>query len=452
VSRLVSLLIALGLLIHPSASQALDATGLRAGMSYQEASTWHEQFMEGERTKQDIRASYREMIRNSPVGERGLQRIYRNFSADTLDPTIPGVDRTIRMQYSGSPQQRKGYRREWLYADAIYRDRRFTVVALDQPSMNDLRRTDKDLVLRHAKTNTPVRVEVKDVSLKSQIRNQAKLKLQIDGMALEHRRTGEKQVWINRRPVSTAISAYGVSRGVVVLGNVATGSIRSPTQVPIARALDVVDRSVATSGPSISRARGFRVVFSGAQIGAGVLLLYESAPTVYAEAIRLQGSSEGEAPSWLSIAEHGSTTLAGGTMVVSGGALLGGFYASEAVAGSLGTIGQWGGVTALGLLLTAEGFNYARYHSGEISSREFWTRQWILGASLGGATLGSWIGGSLGVITIGEPTIFSTLGGFLGAVGGNQLGRTTARWYYDWKFAELDEAFGAAVYARYGPH
>lgn len=421
-------------------------------MSYQEASTWHEQFLEGQPAKRDIRAAYREMIRNSPVGERGLQRIYRNFSADTLDPTIPGVDRTVRMQFSGSPQQRKGYRREWLYADAIYRDRRFTVVALDQPSTSDLGKTDKDLVLRHAKTNTPVRVEVKDVSLKSQVRNQAKLKRQIDGMALEYRRTGETQVWMNRRPVSTAISTYATSRGVIVLGSVATGSVRAPNQLQMNRALDVVDRSILVKDRPVSRTRGFRGVFSGAQLGAGLLLLYESAPTLYAETINMKNAPEGRAPSWLSLAEHGSTTLAGGVMVVSGGALAGSLYAGEAAAGSLGTFGEWGGVTAVGLLLVAEGFNYARYRSGEISSRDFWTRQWILGASLGGATLGSWIGGSLGVATIGEPTILSALGGLVGSFGGGYLARTTARWYYEWKFAEWDEAFGAAVYARYGVH
>lgn len=449
--RLAFATMTLGVLASGVDVYASDKTGLRSGMTYQEVTTWHEQFLEGEPTKRDMRTAYREMVRISPLGDRGVNQIYRNFSENTLDPTIPGVDRTIRMQFSANPQQRKGYRREWLYADAISRDGRFVVEALDQPFQGGLGRTDKDIILRHKLSNTPIRIEVKDVSLQSQIRNETKLKRQIDGMAHEYKKTGEKQVWINRRPISTAISAYAASRGVMTFGNVRTGQVQNANQIPIKSALDLFERNITKSKLTASRARAFRSVLSGAQIGAGALLLSESLQAAYAEATSATEGSGRQSARWLGIAQYGSTAMAGGTMMLSGSALTGSLWVGEATtAETLTGLGQWGGVAAIGFLVLAEGFTYARYTSGEISSREFWTQQWILGTSLGGATIGSWIGSSVGLATIGEPTILSTLGGVMGSVGGNQIGEWTATWYYGWRFAELDAAFGSAVYARYG--
>jgi hypothetical protein len=442
--------LALAALTSGTNVHAFDASGLRSGMSYQEVTTWHEKFLEGEPSKQDMRNAYREMVRASPLGDKGLNQIFRGFAADTLDPTIPGVDRTIRMQFSANPQQRKGYRREWLYANAISHDQRFVVVELDQPVRGDLGRTDKDIVLQHKKSNTPVRVEVKDVSLPSQIRNDEKLKRQIDGMAHEYKRTGEKQVWLNRRPIATTISTYAASRGVIAMGNVSTGRTYQSNHMSIKSALDLIERDIAISSLTASRSRAFRSILSGAQIGAGAFLLYESVPAAYAEVLSAHQLSGGEQNNWLGLAQHGSMAMAGGTMMLSGGALTGSLYATEAAAETLAGLGQWGGVAAIGFLVLAEGFTYARYSSGDISSREFWTQQWILGTSMGGATIGSWLGGSIGLVTTGEPTIFSMLGGFVGAWSGGQLGQMTASTYYGWKFAELDDAFGMAVYARYG--
>jgi hypothetical protein len=449
-NKLAIAILAIGAVGSGANAYAFDTTSLRSGMSYQEVATWHELFMEGGPSKWDMRSAYREMVRVSPLGDRGLNQIYRNFSASTLDPTIPGVDRTVRMQFSANPQQRKGYRREWLYGDAISRDGRFIVEGFDQPFQGEFGRTDKDIVLRHRPSNTSVRVEVKDVSPQSQIRNEAKLKRQIDGMAHEYKRTGEKQVWINRRPISTTISAYAASRGVMALGNVSTGQFQQTNQIPIKSALDLIERDITRSRFTASRARALRSVLSGAQIGAGAFLLYESVPAAYSEARSIHEGAGEQSTNWLGLAQYGSTAMAGGTMMLSGSALTGSLYATEAAAESLAGLGQWGGVAAIGFLVIAEGFSYARYTSGEISSREFWTQQWILGTALGGATIGSWLGGSAGLLTTGEPTILSTVGGFIGAWSGSRLGQWTATWYYGWRFAELDEAFGEAIYARYG--
>lgn len=62
-----------------------EPLGPYKGMSYQEAKTWHEQFMQGNPTKAQRLNAMRELVIASPVGERGLRQIYRNFSGCIFD-------------------------------------------------------------------------------------------------------------------------------------------------------------------------------------------------------------------------------------------------------------------------------------------------------------------------------------------------------------------------------
>lgn len=449
-SRFILLGIIAILITSSQISYAMDAPRLREGMSYQQVSSWHEQFLEGEPSRHEMRAAYRDIIRFSPIGERGLNNVYKNFSANSLDPTIPGVDRTILMQMSASPQQRKGYRREWLYADSIFRDGRFEVVALDQPISTEFGRTDKDLVLRHRQSGAAVRIEVKDVSVESQIRNADKLKRQIDNMGREYKITGERQIWLNRRPVSANLSAHAASRGVVSMGNVRTGIDSRSNQMAMRSALDLIDKDIQTSTIASSQRRASVSFLSNAQLGAGAGLLYSALPEAVVEARRLAENSVNGTSSWSALGQHSALALAGGSMMLSGGANIGKLYVGSNLTNSLAGLGYFGGLSAAGFLLASEGFNIARYRSGEISPREFWTQKWMLGSTVVGATLGSWLGSTVSIFTIGDPTSGGTIGSIVGALAGTVIGETTSNLYYDRNFQELDREFGNAIYARYG--
>jgi len=85
-----------------------EPLGPYKGMSYQEAKTWHEQFMQGNPTRAQQSNAMRELVMASPVGERGYRQIYRGFSgAYSIDPTIPNVQKSLLMEFSGSKAQAK---------------------------------------------------------------------------------------------------------------------------------------------------------------------------------------------------------------------------------------------------------------------------------------------------------------------------------------------------------
>jgi hypothetical protein len=217
---------------------AIDDALLQPGVSYKDAKTWHEQFMQGGPTKAERLDAMRSLVLASPVRARGLEQIYRNFDGlYSIDPTIPGVEKSVLMQLSSSKQQAKGYRREVLYAVAYHNDPRFSLVEMNRPLRRTWGNTDADLVIRHHQSGQSGRIEVKDYSVNSQRTHLSKLKVQIDKMSLEGRKTGQLQFWMNARPVIPAVYQYGEKSGVLVSGNVKTGKTIAPGAISISEAM-----------------------------------------------------------------------------------------------------------------------------------------------------------------------------------------------------------------------
>ena len=127
-------------------------------------------------------------------------------------------------------------------------------------------------------------------------------------------------------------------------------------------------------------------------------------------------------------------------------------YASEMRQSRLYSLGKTGGIVSVATLGLGEGFRILRYRNGDVSSREFWTSQYVFGATSIGTLGGGWIGRVAGTFTPYPlaGAVGATLGGFAGGWGGGYLGQQYAGSYYDWKFAELDQKFGEYVYRCYG--
>ncbi len=86
-------------------------------------------------------------------------------------------------------------------AVAIDRDSRFKVIALDEQVPSRYGKTDRDIVYRHRATGIRGRIEVKDVTPRSQYSDRERMQRQIQLMAAEQRRTGQPQTLLNRRQV-----------------------------------------------------------------------------------------------------------------------------------------------------------------------------------------------------------------------------------------------------------
>ena len=419
---------------------AAETVGLQPKLTYQEAKTRHEEFMQGRPTKAQRLAEVRSLILASPVGARGLTHIYRNFEGQyTIDPTIPGFEKSVLMQLSASPQQAKGYRREVLYAVAYHNDPRYSVVEMNRPLKRSWGNTDADIVIKHLPTGMYGRVEVKDYSLKSQITNSTKLKTQIDKMSMEGRNTGQLQFWMNARAVTPEIQRYAEKAGVFVSGNVKTGKTIAPGSISVADAMN--QHSQQFSSAHLTRA----------SVGAGELAfaawrLKNSIPSAVADLNEVLDPSTRSTNSYLRLGEHGSSTLAGASMTVSGSALATARFTGEALQSRLYTVGKVGGVASIAALGLSEAFLVTRYVNGDVMDREFWTGQWIASTSTTGGVLGGY---AAFLITKGPWGVFagSSAGGYLGS----EFGTKTARTYYDYKFKELDRAYGEWVYARYLP-
>jgi len=240
-----------------------DTSRLYTGISYQEGRTWHEQFLRGEPTKAERLEAMRSVVRTSRFGERGLRRIFRDFSGrHSIDPRIPGVEQSVLLQLSASTSQTKGYRRELLYASAFHNDPRFSLKEMNRVLVRPWGSTDADIVIRHRSTGLYGRVEVKDYSLGSQTTNLRDLKVQIDKMAREGRRAGQPQFWINRREVLPSIRRYANKKGIVVLGNVSTGRSSWGNTISTKEAMAMLDQKFI----NVDRAR---TIFAGGQLAYG---------------------------------------------------------------------------------------------------------------------------------------------------------------------------------------
>jgi hypothetical protein len=423
---------------------AEDARGFPADAGYQDVKTWHEQFLRGEPTKAQRLEAMRTIIRESQLGESGLQRIFRNFSTgNSIDPRISGVERSVLLQLSESTSQAKGYRRELLYASAFHNDPRFSLEEMNRFIVRPWGSTDADIVTRHRPTGLYGRVEVKDYSTWSQATNLGDLKVQIDKMAREGRRTGQPQFWINRREVLPDIRRYANKKGIVVLGNVSTGRSSRGNIISSKEALDMLDQEFTR----INRAWA---ISGGAQLIYGAWMLLNAAPSGWEDLQTVWDPATRTTQAWLRVGEHGSYALSGGGMIISGGALLASRFATERLQADLYSLGHWGGVASLLLFGAGEGLSIARYANGDVTSREFWTTQWILGSTGIGSAAGSWIGETAGILVLKNPIWLALLGRTAGAWLGQEIGRRTANTYYERQFAELDQKFGEAVYKHYG--
>lgn len=417
---------------------AIDDALLQAGVAYKDAKTWHEQFMQGGPTKAERLDAIRSLVLASPVRARGLEQIYRNFDGRySIDPTIPGVEKSVLMQLSSSKQQAKGYRREVLYAIAYHNDPRFSLVEMNRPLRRTWGNTDADLVIQHHQSGQSGRIEVKDYSVNSQRTNLSKLKVQIDKMSLEGRMTGQLQFWMNARPVIPSIYQYGEKSGVLVSGNVKTGRTVAPGAISIAEAMNHHEKQFV------------RANLNRASIGAGGLAyaawgLKNSVPLAVADIREAWDPETRSTQSLLRLGEHGSAALGNGAMGVSGTTLTAARFATESLQSRLYMVGKAGGVASIAAIGLSEAFLVTRYVRGDVLGREFWTEQWVAGTSTIGSMAG---GGALWLIAKNPWSAFA--GASAGNYLGNDFGTRTARRYYEYKFGELDKAYGIWVYSQY---
>jgi hypothetical protein len=422
----------------------VSAADLKKDMSYREVKTWHEQFLAGKPTTAERLNAMRQIIRTSRIGERGLQRAFRNFEgAGAIDPTIPGVEQTVLLQRTSSGAQARGYRRELLYATAFHHDPRFTVVEMNRQQRRPWGNTDADLIIRDNVTGLHARVEVKDVSLNSQSANLRKYKLQIDKMVREARVTGQKPVWINSRAVHPQISEYATRRGVVTLGNVKTGGSSSGKVMLVGEAKDRIAREVFKSSKA-------RAIGGGAGVAFGALMLLDSSREAMNSLQEVWDPNTRSGTAMRLFGQRGTNVVAGGSMTLSASALLASQYAPEPLQYRLFTAYRYGTWLSIAALAASEAFLLSRRMKGDISARDYWITQCKLGAAGVGGVAGSAVGGTIGAVAGPVP---SGVGAVAGAMGGGYAGDQAGAYcenVYSRRFKGLDQEFGKAVYARYG--
>lgn len=396
------------------------------GSSYREIRTWHEkQNLLGPTPEQRL-SNLRTVVR-SRVGQRGLERLYGNFTGSrNIDPRIPGVEQTVRLSSSSNPNVAKGYRRALLYATKLHHDPRFKLLELNRPQRGATGKliTDKDIWYRHLASGAIGRIEVKDVSVASQRANLAYYQRQMDKMAAEFRRTGELQAWMNRKAIIPELRDYARQRGIPTYGNVVTGdaSARVPGTMSVGEALQDIDRHHNRIGLA-------RRVGAGAQIGFGALLLSRSLPLAVHDARLLLDAEQRSAIVAFRFGEHAGWAVSGASSLGVGTAqLVATFTSNEQRLASLTRASRTGGMICVAAFLAAEGFSVLRYAQGDITQRQFLAEQSSLAAGLGGSVAGAWVGAKVGAgigVWIGGP-VGAPVGGTLGAVVGGVAGGYTA--------------------------
>lgn len=426
-------------------AQAGDLSALSGSMTYQEVRTWHEEFLRKEPTPAERLEAMRSVVRTSRFGERGLSRIYSNFEGSrAIDPRISGVEQSLLLQRSDSAPQAKGYRRELLYAIGIHNDPRFSLEEMNRALRRQWGSTDADIVFRHRPTGLYGRIEVKEVSRDSQAANLSALKQQMDKMSLEARKSGHLQFWISRKPVLPELHDYAAKRGVRVLDNVNTGNSAIANVVPLDQAMSAVENDMV-------RASKRRAIAASTGVAFGVWMLTDSVPALWEVSQEVWNPETRAAAAWRQLGETSSHALSGVGMTVAGGSRVAGGFASERPGVRSHFFSRTAGIASFAALGLGEAFLISRYVYGDIPSREFWITQWVMGGTATGAAAGAWGGFVLGAL--GNPML-----GQAGALAGSALGQWTgtristalADRYYDLNFAMLDEAYGSAVYRRYG--
>lgn len=442
-----SLILLFGMLLahgHADAQVASPAIGDRVG-DYASIRTWHEQYLATSPTQQGRVEALRKIVRSGSLGDRGLQRIFHNFEGRmAIDPSIPGVEKTVRLLASSNRAQVKGHTRELLYAIGIHNDGRNSLIEMGRKLDRPWGKTDADIVLRNHRTGLYGRIEVKNYSLRSQITNEAKLKAQISKMAREARLTGQPQFWINRHGITPQLRRYAARSGILTLDKVGTGQ-RLPAGT------QSFDQALAKMDARFMRVAQRRAMAGGTMIGFGVGLLTESLPETWAA---VQGLSDPKhSADWSQLGSAGSYSVAGTGMIVSSSALSFAPRFAEATQGRLYAFGKLGGAFSVAALGAGVAIDISRYRSGAISSVEFWRRAAHASSVAAGGTTGAWLGGGITAIATANPALVAAggiAGGFLGASIMTYAGAAVLDHKMEAARRRHDQAFGDSVYRRYG--
>lgn len=260
---------------QPGIAQTAVSTSAGEFTDYRSIRTWHEQYLATSPDRAGRVEALRKIVREGSLGDRGLQRIFKNFEGRmSIDPTIPGVEKTARLLASSNRSQVKGHTRELLYAIELHSDKRNRLVQMSRKLDRPWGKTDADIVIRNQRTGLHGRIEVKNYSLQSQITNEAKLKVQMRKMALERQLTGQPQFWINRHGMTPELRRYAQRSGIVALDRIATGQ-RLP---PGTRSFDM---ALAQIDDEFARVSRYRTRFGGALMGAGMGILASSLPETW---------------------------------------------------------------------------------------------------------------------------------------------------------------------------
>jgi hypothetical protein len=437
--------LALFLMLLPHTAMAQPAAGgaaLAPAANYQAIRTWHEQHLATAPDRAARVEALRRIVRSGQLGERGLQRIFNNFEGrGAIDPTIPGVEKTARLLASSNRAQVKGHTRELLYALRLHNDGRHSLIEMGRRLVRPWGRTDADLFVRHQTTGLYGRVEVKDYSLRSQLTNEARLKVQMRKMAREGRLTGQPQFWINRHAMTPQLRLFAARSGLVSMESVATGR-RLPAGA------QSFDQALARMDREFARVASRRAWLGGAMWGFGAAVLANSLPNLWAATFEVARPGKASLDARLRLVSSGSYSFGGAGLIASGSALAFGARFGEVAQARIFRFGRAGGVVSVAALATGLAIDVYRYQRGSITTEELWEGAIRSGIQASSAAAGGWVGSVVGG-AVGGP-LGSSGGAIAGGMAGGKLADLAFEKSVQAKRDRLDQAFGDALNARYG--
>lgn len=176
----------------------------------------------GDRTR--IQSYATELLENSLKGKGGFQKHFPSGFA--LEVTKGNIGKVIRLATaSQNANMRIGYMREVKYLNGIALDGRFRIDSNSDLVNRGGKWLEFDATLQHKVTGERLRLEIKDVKVRSS--NIAELKSQIERLGAEAKRSGERQSWVNRKAIPDAYRgdfiAHAEKHGVKVYDNISTG-------------------------------------------------------------------------------------------------------------------------------------------------------------------------------------------------------------------------------------
>lgn len=438
----------LGMLSFPNLvlAQVVSPLASASEPGYAAIKANHEAFLATAPTRAQQLEKLREIVRTGTLGERGLQRIFKNFEGSmAIDPRIPGVENTARLLASSNRSQVKGHTRELLYASRIHTDRRFQLVEMNRKLKRPWGNTDADIVFRNRTSGLYGRIEVKNYSRESLSSNQIKLKAQMRKMALEGKRTGQPQFWINRGGIDDNLAQYAKSNNIVVYDRVATGKLRPTNTQSFSNVRTRMDAHMIKVAQR-------RAMVGGTAAGLGASLLIAQLPEAWAAMGELAASGDASTEVRWRMASSGGYSMGSAGLVASGSAYALAPRAKEALQNRLYAFGKFGGLLSLAPIGLAMAADVYRYRSGTMPAEQFWESAVQVSTQSGGATAGGWLG--LGAATSVSANPFAgalgaAAGSFAGAWMVKTAGGSAVEKMMERKRQRLDQAFGDAVYQHY---